>query len=83
MFLSIDPEKCMGHARCYMTAADLLSPDEEGFVAQRGQTVAVPAHLQGDARDVVNACPEGAITLRAAAAADAAAADVDAADVDA
>ena len=38
MFLSIDADKCMGHGRCYSVAPDLLTDDEEGFVAQRGQT---------------------------------------------
>lgn len=64
MFLSIDADRCMGHGRCYTVAPDLLSDDEEGFVAQRGQTVEIPAELAGQAQDAVDACPEGAIGIR-------------------
>jgi ferredoxin len=65
MYLSIDAGKCMGHGRCYSVAPDLLSDDEEGFVAQRGQTVAVPSDAQGQAADAADACPELAIRVTA------------------
>jgi ferredoxin len=71
MFLSIDADTCMGHGRCYSTAAGLLSDDEEGFVAQRGQTIEIPDGLLDEARDAADACPEGAISLRATTDADA------------
>ncbi|MFD0688612.1 ferredoxin [Actinomadura fibrosa] len=71
MFLSIDADKCMGHGRCYTAAADMLSDDDEGFVAQRGQTLQVPDGLLEEARDAADACPEGAISLRDAVDADA------------
>jgi ferredoxin len=64
MFLSIDADKCMGHGRCYTLAPDLLTDDEEGFVAQRGQVVAVPPGKEDQAHDAVAACPEGAIAIR-------------------
>ena len=64
MFLSIDADRCMGHGRCYSVAAGLLSDDEEGFVAQRGQTIEVPDGLLEDAQEAADACPEGAISLR-------------------
>jgi len=64
MFLSIDADKCMGHGRCYSVAPDLLTDDEEGFVAQRGQTVEVPDKLADQAQDAVFACPESAIAIR-------------------
>ena len=63
MFLSIDADKCMGHGRCYTLAPDLLTDDEEGFVAQRGQTLHVPAGAEDQARDAADACPESAISL--------------------
>lgn len=63
MRLSIDADKCMGHARCYSTAESLLSDDEEGFVAERGRTIDVPATLVDEAREAARACPERAIVL--------------------
>jgi ferredoxin len=71
MYLRIDADKCMGHGRCYSVAAGLLSDDEEGFVAQRGQTIEVPDGLLAQAQDAADACPESAIGLLAAADADA------------
>ncbi|MCP9964978.1 ferredoxin [Actinomadura madurae] len=71
MFLSINAGACMGHGRCYAAAAGLLSDDEEGFVAQRGQAFEVPDGMLDEARDAADACPEGAISLRAAVDADA------------
>lgn len=71
MYICIDDTKCMGHGRCYAVAEDLLSDDEEGFVAERGQTWEVPAGLLDQARDAEAACPEGAITLTDTAPADA------------
>ncbi|MDV2478386.1 ferredoxin [Rhodococcus zopfii] len=63
MTLSIAQGKCMGHGRCYAVAPDLLSDDEEGFVAQAGQDLDVPAELVGQAQDAAGACPEYAITF--------------------
>jgi len=63
MWISIDANKCMGHGRCYTVAPDLLSDDEEGFVAQRGQTWEVPDGLLGQAQEAAENCPEAAITV--------------------
>jgi ferredoxin len=63
MYIKIDAARCMGHGRCYSAAPDLLSDDEEGFVAQRGNSWEVPADLLEGAREAANACPESAITL--------------------
>lgn len=63
MYISIDEAKCMGHGRCYGVAPTLLTDDEEGFVAQRGQCWSVPDELLGEAQDAADACPEGAIAL--------------------
>ncbi|MBE1536964.1 ferredoxin [Actinomadura algeriensis] len=72
MRLSIDADRCMGHGRCYSMAEGLLSDDEEGFVAERGRVIEVPAELLADAREAAAACPEGAIALLdSASAADA------------
>ena len=61
--MSITREKCMGHGRCYSVAPDLLSDDEEGFVAQAGDEFSVPEDLAGQAEASVDACPEHAITF--------------------
>lgn len=71
MFISIDAGKCMGHGRCYAVAPGLLADDEEGFVAQRGQTWQIPEELLATARLAAGACPEGAITIAEAASSDA------------
>lgn len=71
MFISIDADKCMGHGRCYAVAPDLLTDDEEGFVAERGQCWSIPDDLVGQAEDAADACPEGAIAVLAAAPSDA------------
>ena len=36
MKLTIDAGMCTGHGRCYTLAPDLLTYDDEGFVAERG-----------------------------------------------
>ncbi|MGA4689078.1 MAG: ferredoxin [Rhodococcus sp. (in: high G+C Gram-positive bacteria)] len=61
MTMSITRDKCMGHGRCYSVAPDLLSDDEEGFVAQAGQEFEVDGELIGQAEAAVGACPEQAI----------------------
>jgi ferredoxin len=71
MFISIDADKCMGHGRCYSVAPDLLSDDDEGFVAERGHCWEIPAGLVGQAQDAADACPESAILVTESAPADA------------
>ncbi|MFD1858354.1 ferredoxin [Aeromicrobium camelliae] len=71
MFIEIDATKCMGHGRCYAVAPDLLTDDDEGFVAERGQRWEVPADLLDQAQEAVDACPEGAIAVSSAAPVDA------------
>lgn len=64
MRISIDSARCMGHGRCYAVAPNLLTDDEQGFVAQSGQTFDVPDHLHDQAREAADACPESAILLQ-------------------
>lgn len=63
MYISIDELKCAGHGRCYAVAPDLLSDDDEGFVAQRGQCWKVPTELHDQALEAADSCPESAITV--------------------
>ena len=60
--LSIDPERCVGHGRCYDVAPGLFAPgDDEGCAR------VLAAAIAGDqlplARLAVNSCPEAAIAL--------------------
>ena len=71
MLISIDSAKCMGHGRCYTVAPDLLSDDEEGFVAQSGQTWEIPEGLQAQAEEAAENCPEMAIRIMEASTSDA------------
>jgi ferredoxin len=59
--ISIDPDLCQGHGRCYELAPEIFTDDERG----RGwvTTPEVPEGLAEQARAAVNACPERAITL--------------------
>jgi ferredoxin len=61
--LSVDSARCMGHGRCYASAPDLLSYDDEGYVTARGQVVDVPETQLSAARDAAANCPESAIEL--------------------
>jgi ferredoxin len=63
--LRVDGELCMGHGRCYRMLPDLLTYDDEGFVAIRDDSVGVPTELLATAEDVAATCPEGAISLTA------------------
>lgn len=71
MFIAIDADKCMGHGRCYAVAPDLLTDDDEGFVAERGRCWQIPDGLLGQAEEAADACPEGAISVLEAAPSDA------------
>lgn len=63
--LTIDAAKCQGHGRCYAVAPDLLTDDEQGYVAQGGTTFEIPDGLEGQAQDAADACPEMAISFAA------------------
>ncbi|MEV7379583.1 ferredoxin [Streptomyces lydicus] len=61
MRISIDAEKCEGHARCVARASELFDVDDEG----RSFLLAdpVPPGLESAARNGIDACPERAITV--------------------
>ena len=63
MKISVDPDQCTGHGRCYRLAADLLSYDDEGYVSIRGRAIDVPEDQVEFAEEAEGTCPEGAITL--------------------
>lgn len=61
MRLTIDADKCAGHARCAARAPELFDVDDEGnsFVL----VDEIGPDLVDKARNVVDICPERAITL--------------------
>jgi len=63
MKLTVDADRCMGHGRCYTVAPDLLSYDDEGFVAIRGLVIDVPEAQIDAAREAVESCPEQAVAF--------------------
>jgi ferredoxin len=60
--LVVDGEKCQGHNRCQVLAAELIEIDELGFAKAKGDGV-VPAALMEKARLAVKNCPEYALRL--------------------
>jgi ferredoxin len=61
MKLTADPDRCMGHGRCYSTAPDLLTYDDEGYVSIRGTVIDVPDDQVEAAREAIGSCPEQAL----------------------
>lgn len=61
MKLSLDPDACMGHGRCYSLAPELFDADDEGHsVLLRPD---IPDGAETEARDAEESCPEQAITV--------------------
>jgi ferredoxin len=63
MRLAVNERLCSGQGRCYVVSPDLFTSDDEGFCAERGTAVEVPAGLEDNARLAVDSCPEGAIEI--------------------
>ena len=59
--LVIDQQLCSGHGRCYVLGPDFFTADDAGY----GQVVdqVSPASRRSEAEDVVDACPEQAISI--------------------
>ncbi len=60
--LVVDGDKCQGHNRCQVLAAELIDIDGLGFAKAKGDG-AVPATLMDKARLAVKNCPEYALRL--------------------
>jgi ferredoxin len=63
--LRIDPDRCQGHAICYLLAPDLFEVDDEG----RGSVIQASMKNDDDqaqAAVAIDRCPERAISLRSA-----------------
>ena len=62
MKLTINPELCQGHGRCYDLAPGLFGDDDEGFGKVLGDGTVPPGQTR-DARLAALNCPEHAIEL--------------------
>jgi ferredoxin len=62
MKVSIDLNKCSGHARCYSIDEEIFQLDESGYAL--AAEVEIPPGEEGKARLAVASCPERAISLR-------------------
>jgi ferredoxin len=63
MKVKIDADLCTGHGRCSVVAPQFYKLDDNGYNADRGKTVDVPAGLEAAARLGSQKCPERAITI--------------------
>lgn len=59
--VAVDPDRCVGHGRCYSLAPDVFDADELGHSIVRVEDVSgeMAEHAQSGAQN----CPEEAITL--------------------
>ena len=64
MRICFDNDLCQGHGRCSAVAPDVFALDSLGYIALAGE-VAVPPEFEGQAREGVAACPEGALRIAA------------------
>jgi ferredoxin len=61
MKVRVDPDRCVGHGRCYELAPGVFEEDEQGHGRVRGAVV--PSGLEEDARRGRANCPEEAISI--------------------
>lgn len=60
--VTIDHDRCTGHGRCYVTAPDLFTDDDEGYGHVVGDGV-VPVGAEEVARKAAASCPERAVSI--------------------
>ena len=58
--MSVDPDLCQGHARCWEICPEVFALDDEGYAVVVQPDV--PDELHPKAREAVANCPERAIT---------------------
>ena len=61
MKVTVDPDRCQGHARCWDICPEVFDLDEQGH----GKVIVpeVPAGLEKKAAEAAANCPERAITV--------------------
>jgi len=62
MRVSVNLEQCQGHARCWATAPEVFTLDDEGK-SDIGIGRLVPGDMEDAARQAVMSCPENALTI--------------------
>jgi ferredoxin len=63
MRMKIDGENCSGHGRCAKYAPNVFRLDDDGYNADRGGEIEVPAGEEKAALMGMKACPEKAISV--------------------
>jgi ferredoxin len=63
MRVSVDNDKCTGHARCWALAPEVFTVDDVGY-SNIGQGKQVPPEREDAARAGAAACPERALTIQ-------------------
>jgi ferredoxin len=61
MKVSVDPDLCQGHARCWQICPDVFDLDDEGHASV--VVTDVPDDLAEKVREAARNCPERAITV--------------------
>ena len=61
MKVTVNRDKCMGHAVCAMNAPGLMQLDDLGYNVTG--TADVPPEQEEEARRAAGSCPEGAIEI--------------------
>ncbi|QFG20308.1 ferredoxin [Actinomadura sp. WMMB 499] len=61
MRVTVDPDRCEGHARCWEICPEVFSLDEQGH--GRVLEPEVPAEAEKRAAEAAANCPERAITV--------------------
>jgi len=61
MKVEIDDQLCSGHGRCSILAPEVYRLDDNGYNADRGQIIDVPAGYEAAAALGMRNCPEAAI----------------------
>ena len=61
MRVSVDEDRCQGHARCWSICPEVFELDDEGHAVVVQPEV--PAELEAKAREAADNCPELAITV--------------------
>jgi ferredoxin len=62
MKITVDPDKCQGHNRCFVIARELFVLDDYGY-AQADNDGNVPPDMEEKARLAISNCPEKAISI--------------------
>lgn len=62
MRVHVNPERCQGHGRCAVIAAEVFEIDDLGYASVLAAVQDVPG-LREQVLLAVDSCPEGAITM--------------------